>query len=279
MVVINKKILIFFAYLFIFVPSTINSSVIVDYETEEFIKKLNKLILSVNEYNKDPVNIIILDDDINAYVNQNNQIYISSGLIEKSPSYVALLGVLAHEIGHLERYHLVKRKESIKSLSSLDSLGTLSIIAGAILSNNAEIMQALAANRFGINNFYINFSKEQEREADHYAIETIKKLNLSNKPLIKLLNILEEESLKKGIDEEYHKFSTHPIYEQRYDIINLSDTNNNLRINYELENEFGFIRAKFLGYSANDSLIFEKYLSEPYINYANLRRLTANPLH
>ena len=67
MVVINKKILIFFAYLFIFVPSTINSSVIVDYETEEFIKKLNKLILSVNEYNKDPVNIIILDDDINAY--------------------------------------------------------------------------------------------------------------------------------------------------------------------------------------------------------------------
>ena len=154
-------------------------------------------------------------------------------------------------------------------LTPLDSLGTLSIIAGAILSNNAEIMQALAANRFGINNFYINFSKEQEREADHYAIETIKKLNLSNKPLIKLLNILEEESLKKGKDEEYHKFSTHPIYEQRYDIINLSDTNNNLRINYELENEFGFIRAKFLGYSANDSLIFEKYLSEPYINYAN----------
>ena len=124
MVVINKKILIFFAYLFIFVPSTINSSVIVDYETEEFIKKLNKLILSVNEYNKDPVNIIILDDDINAYVNQNNQIYISSGLIEKSPSYIALLGVLAHEIGHLERYHLVKRKESIKSLSS--STGTSS---------------------------------------------------------------------------------------------------------------------------------------------------------
>ena len=90
---------------------------------------------------------------------------------------------------------------SIKSLSSLDSLGTLSIIAGAILSNNAEIMQALAANRFGINNFYINFSKEQEREADHYAVETLKKLNLSKKPLIELLNTLEEESLKKGLDK------------------------------------------------------------------------------
>ena len=268
MVVINKKILIFFVYFFVFITSEIYSSVVVDYETEEFIKKINKLILSVNDYNIDPTNIIILDDDINAYVNQNNEIYISSGLIQKSPSYISLLAVLAHEIGHLESYHLIKRKESITNLRSLDSLGTLSVIAGAIISNNLDFIQALAASRLGINNFYINFSKEQEREADHYAVETLKKLNLSKKPLIELLNTLEEESLKKGLDKEYHKFSTHPIYEQRYDIVNLSD-NNNENIDSNLENQFNFIKAKFIGYSSEDSANFKKYLSEPYINYAN----------
>ncbi len=264
----NIKILILFVYLFVFIPSKIYSSVIVDYETEEFIKKINKLILSVNDYNKIPDSIIILDSNINAYVNQNDQIYISSGLIEKSPSYISLLSVLAHEIGHIEKFHITKRKESINNLSSLNTIGTLSMLAGAILTSNAEVVQALAASKLGINNFYINFTKEQEREADHYAIETINKLNLPNEPLIKLLNLLEEESLRKGLGEEYHKFSTHPIYKQRYDIADLNK-NIDTKVDSKLETEFSFIRAKFLGYSSEENTNFKKYLSGPHLNYAN----------
>ena len=85
MVVIKKKLLFIFS-IFYFISFNIYSSVIVDYETEEFIKKINKLILSVNDYNYEPNVIIILDDNINAFVNQNGQIYISSGLIKKSSS-------------------------------------------------------------------------------------------------------------------------------------------------------------------------------------------------
>ena len=98
-------------------------------------------------------------------------------------------------------------------------LGTLSIIAGTIVSNNPEIIQALVVNKIGINDFYINFSKDQEREADYYAIDTLNKLDLPPDSLIKLLNMLEEESFKKGMTEEYHKFSTHPIFKERYEII------------------------------------------------------------
>ena len=268
MVVINKKILIFISLLFFFLSNKSYSSVILDYETEEFIKKLNNLILSVNDYDSNIEFQIIFDENPNAFVNQNNEIFISSGLIEKSPSYTALLGVLAHEIGHIEKFHIAKRKESIENLKAINLLGSLSIIAGSILSNNPNVIEAMIANRIGIDRFYIDFSKDQEREADHYAVETLNKLDLPTDSLKLFLNILEDESLKKGGNQEYHKFSTHPIYSERYDIIDEIKDDNNYNIDLVLENEFRYIKAKFLGFSSKDARNLDKYLTEHHLDYS-----------
>ena len=105
MVVIIKKIKLFFIITFL-ISNNVYSSILLDYETEEFIKKINNLIQGVNNYKGDIDFTIILDNNPNAFINQNNKLYISSGLIEKSTSYVSLLGVLAHEIGHIEKYHI-----------------------------------------------------------------------------------------------------------------------------------------------------------------------------
>ncbi len=147
-------------------------------------------------------------------------------------------------------------------------LGTLSIIAGTIISNNPEIIQALVVNKIGINDFYINFSKDQERESDYYAIDTLNKLNLPPNSLIKLLNMLEEESFKKGMTEEYHKFSTHQIFKERYEIIKEKKNNKSTKIDLKLEDEFNFIKAKFLGFSSENETDFKKYLTEPLHNYS-----------
>ena len=90
---------------------TVYSSQIYDYQTEKFINKINLEITKVNSYNK-KINFRIYKDDFpNAYVTEDNIIYLSSGLLTYSPNYVSLLGVLAHEIGHLEKYHVTKRKK------------------------------------------------------------------------------------------------------------------------------------------------------------------------
>ena len=128
MVVVIKKIT-FLLFFFFFLSNNIYASILLDYETEEFIKKINNIILSVNNYKNKIQFSIIFDENPNAFINESNHLYISSGLIEKAPSYVSLLGVLAHEIGHLENYHIPKRKKSIQNLKTFDMLGTLSIIA------------------------------------------------------------------------------------------------------------------------------------------------------
>ena len=222
---------------------------IYDYHTENFINKINSEILTVNSYDK-KINFRIYKDDFpNAYVTENNIIYLSSGLLTYSPDYVALLGVLAHEIGHIEKYHVPKRKTQIKNLKNLSSYGNLAAVVGSMIIQEPNILNAIVVNQTAVNNLFINFSQEQEIEADFYAIKTINKLNLPTDPVKEFLLILENKTGANLIDKELKKFSTHPIFEKRYEIIENKSKGDFYNFNKDHQKEFDFIQAKFMAYT------------------------------
>ena len=164
------------------------------------------VIQEVNQLNSKIKFSIILDENPNAYINEKKIIYITTGLLKYTPTYEALIGVLAHEVGHLENYHITKRIKSINNLRSINQLSTLSVIAASILANNSDFLaQSMITNQMGIHNYYQSFSRDQEREADFFAIITLDKLQLSHVPLIKFLNLLEKNSKQKGNLDEYQK--------------------------------------------------------------------------
>ena len=129
-------------------------------------------------------------------------------------------------------------------------------------------MQSLIVNQLGIQNYYQSFSRDQEREADYYAVQTLNKLKLSTTPLIKLLNFLEKKSIQKGFVTEYQKFSSHPIYKERYNIIKNSK---NKKINSfdKITNErFNFIRAKLFGFTEKNETSLKEFLKDDFALYA-----------
>lgn len=266
MVRINyEKIFIIF---FFFYSTTLKGAIIIDYEINIFLNNIIELIKTTNYYNKNIEHTLILDDNPNAYVNQENKIFISTGLIKSVESYEALVGVIAHEIGHIENFHLIKRDYSASTLTDLNKITNISIIAGALLSkNNNYLMESLITNNVGIQNYYTSFTRDQEREADHYAANTLNKLKISNKPLINFLNLLEKRSIQKGIEEDYFKFSSHPIYDERYEILNNTKTKNNV-FNNELNNKFNYIQAKLFGFTENNKDKLKKHLKGEYLKYA-----------
>ena len=246
---LKKNLRYFLLCIVIILTKTVYSSQIYDYQTEKFINNINSDILSVNSYDKKIVFKIINDNFPNAYVTEDNTIYLSSGLLMHSPDYVSLLGVLAHEIGHIEKFHISKRKNEITSLKNISSFGNIATIFGSMLIQNPNLINAIVINQTSINNLFINFSQEQEIEADFYAMETVNNLNLPKNSIKEFLILLEDQTKFKLIDEELRKFSTHPIFSKRYDIVDYNK--NNLSYNYDeqLENEFNFIKAKFKAYT------------------------------
>lgn len=234
-----------------------------------FINDILDIIVSVNQFKKKIDFTILLDDLPNAFVNEENKLFISTGLLKYAGSYEALLGVLAHEIGHLEKFHIFKRVDSIKKLDKLNKLSNLTIIAGSLVSNRGDILaESLITNQFGIQNYMLSFSRNQEREADYYAIETLNKLKLSTSPLVKFLNLLEKKSIQKGMTNEFYKFSSHPIYEERYNIITNTKSEKKNNFNEELSSRFKFIQAKLFGFTTNDENNLNDYLNKDFQIYA-----------
>ncbi len=248
---LKKKLITFIFFSFLFFSNIGQSSQILDYETELFLNKLLLEIKAVNKFKKDIKLHIIKDENPNAFVIPNNNLIVSSGLIEQSPDYVSLLAVLAHEVGHLQYFHLEKRQESLEKFSKINLISNLALITGSILANEPQVLGGTIASQANINNFYFSFSREQEREADLYSMETLEKLKLSSESLIELLEILEKNALSKGFDEEYQKFSTHPIFKERYEIIEYNSTGELFNFDENIENEFNFIKAKFMAYNNN----------------------------
>jgi len=177
--------------------------------------------------------------------------------------------VIAHEIGHLANFHISKRIDSLKNLQNLNKLANLSVIAGSLITNNSDyLMQSIITSQIGIHNYYQSFSRDQEREADFYAIKTLDELKLSHVPLIDFLNLLEKKSKQKGQLDEYQKFSSHPIYSERYSIINQITQEKEIFFDNEINQKFNFVKAKLFGFTTLEYNEVEKYLDGDYRNYA-----------
>jgi len=180
-----------------------------------------------------------------------------------------VVGVLAHEIGHLDNFHISKRIDTYKNLRKINQLANLSIIAGSLITNNSEyVIQSLITNQMGIHNYSQSFSRDQEREADFYAISTLNKLKLSHIPLVKFLNLLEKQSKQKGSLDEYQKFSSHPIYAERYKIIEQVKEKSNIFFDKKINNKFNYIKAKLFGFTSLEFAEIEEYLDGDYRDYA-----------
>lgn len=142
---------------------------------------------------------IIRNSEINAFALPDNQMIIYTGLIEYAENAEELAGVMAHEIGHMEKNHVMKKL--VKEIG----LEMLFAIAGGdagyeIVRQTGKTLSSSA------------FDREQEREADEYAVET---LALSNVDPQHLSNLFFRLSQKHNMPEELAWISTHPDSKER----------------------------------------------------------------
>ena len=113
----------------------------------------------------------------NAFVTGNNKIVFTSGLLKYISNSEALFGVIAHEIGHLKNFHITKRLKKTEDMKILNQFSNLAAITSAIFLKNPEtFLQSNLITSSNIKNYYSTFSKNQEKEADLFAIERLNDL-------------------------------------------------------------------------------------------------------
>jgi predicted Zn-dependent protease len=81
--------------------------------------------------------MIVQDSSLNAFVAGGQRIFINTGLIMRTERPNQLIGVMAHESGHIAGGHLARMQEELRSLSTLQILEAL-IGVGAMAGGAAS---------------------------------------------------------------------------------------------------------------------------------------------
>ncbi|MFC1837306.1 M48 family metalloprotease [Thermodesulfobacteriota bacterium] len=109
---------------------------------------------------------IISNKELNAFAAPSGLIFFHSGLIESLETEGELVGVVAHEIGHVVSRHLADRISKNAKISAATTLGVLLGIAiGAGPLSEALISGSVAAGQTAS----LSFSRLDEEEADRLA--------------------------------------------------------------------------------------------------------------
>jgi len=116
---------------------------------------------------------VVNDSEINAFAGPGGYIGVNSGLILTTQSESELAATLAHEITHVNQHHIARTVSHAKKLT-LPSLAALlaAIVIGGQTNSGAAIAAAMATLGGGAQNM-INFTRDNEEEADRIGIQTL----------------------------------------------------------------------------------------------------------
>ncbi len=142
------------------------------------------------------------DKIANALALLPNTVILTDALI-KLLSEDELVGVAAHELGHLVLDH---------GTEQLIRATEISILSVLLFGGEPGMIQASALSVLNS-----SFSREQERQADAFAVSLLKKMGKDPRALARALSSLEEQSQDKSEDKEdsLSFLSTHPITSER----------------------------------------------------------------
>jgi predicted Zn-dependent protease len=165
--------------------------------------------------------MIVQDNTLNAFVAGGQRIFINTGLLMRTERPNQLIGVMAHETGHISGGHLARAQEQMEKLSTLQILEALlgaGAMAGGSLSGGSIGRPAPADTGGGIAPgsllSYLKYTQTQESSADQAAISFLERTHQSVKGTIEFLRVLQrEERLLVGRRDPY--LSTHPLTPER----------------------------------------------------------------
>ena len=177
--------------------------IIRDAEIEKLLKDYSEPLFKAAGLSTKNLNIVIISDpSLNAFATTSGKVFIHSGLLTKSKTPNEVIGILAHEIGHIKNGHAITRRSQIDKANLTSALALIAGIGATtvgIYSDNRNIGMAGQGLTMGMKNSakrnLLSYTRSQEYEADLAAVNLLLKTGNSSKGLISTLQFLADSSL------------------------------------------------------------------------------------
>ena len=162
---------------------------------------------------------LLQDDRINAFVAPGMNMFINTGLLMRADRPNQVIGVIAHETGHIAGGHLVRIQDELHN-ATVEAIAAMLLGVGAgIASGNGEVgMGAAALGQSIAQRDLLKYSRVQEESADQAGMTFLDDTHQSSRGMLEFFEKLEgEEYLLGGNQDPY--VQTHPLTRDRIDSV------------------------------------------------------------
>ncbi len=249
--------------------SAANVSIVRDAETETLIKDYARPIFKAAGIQSNSVDIFLVPSQaFNAFVASADKMFINVGAIIQSDTPNELIGIIAHETGHLAHGDLASLREQIARAKTAATIaGALGI--GAAVAGAATGVHSLSQAGAGIamggiqvaQRSFLHYRREQETAADRAAVTYLERTHQSGAGMLATLKRLSSDELFASREVDPY-LQSHPLAKNRLVALEKQVTSAKYYKAKDppaLQRRHDLVRAKLIGFTWKPAQVLRKY--------------------
>ncbi|MEP3276124.1 MAG: M48 family metalloprotease [Stappiaceae bacterium] len=240
-----------------------------DAETEQLLRDYTKPILKAAGLNAGSVEPVLINDkSFNAFVADGRRIFMNVGVIIDADTPNEVIGVLAHETGHIAGNHLVRLRQAASRAQLMAVIGSLlgaGAIAAGASSGSGGVAQGGAAIIGGgasvAKRSLLSYQRSEEISADRAAVTYLQRTGQSAKGMIDTFRRMAGSELFSAKYSDPYAVS-HPMPRERIsrlETLAKKSKHYNAKDPKGLQLRHDLVRAKLIAFTSHPKSVARRY--------------------
>jgi predicted Zn-dependent protease len=239
-----------------------------DAETEQLIRIYAKPIFQAAGLGSQGIRIHLVNDRaFNAFVVDGHNMFIHAGLLMDAKTPNQVIGVIAHESGHITGGHLARLRTQVaraKSAALMLQLIGLAAMVGGAFAGAGDAGQAGMGIAYGGQDAAMRsllaYRQDEESSADQAGMTFLNATKQSGRGMLETLEFMASKLI--GVQGINPYLQTHPLPQQRLTQLRMLVTTSPYYDNTdppELQFRHDLMKAKLFGFLDNPQTVFNRY--------------------
>ncbi len=237
-------------------------SLIRDAETETMIRGYADPILVAAGIQPESVRIYLVNDgSVNAFVTVGRRMFLNTGLILAAENPNEIIGVIAHEAGHIAGAHVARIGDAAASAATpalvTMGLGLIAALAGAPQAGLALMMggQQIAQRQI------LAYSRVQESSADQAGVTYLDSIGVSSEGMIGFFEKFRDQEVLSAHRQDPF-IRTHPLSSERINALRsrvAESPHTGKEDSPEAKHQLRMVQAKIYGFLEEPAVTFRRF--------------------
>ncbi|MBT3535196.1 MAG: M48 family metalloprotease, partial [Rhodospirillaceae bacterium] len=160
-------------------------SFIRDAEIEDTIRLFGTPLFAVAGLEPSAVRVFLVkDSSLNAFVAGGQKIFINTGLLIASDDANQVIGVMAHETGHITGGHLARTQDALRDATAQSIMAFVLGAAAAVAGQGQAGSAIIAGGTHVAQRSFLKYSRVQESSADQAALSILEQTGQSARGML-----------------------------------------------------------------------------------------------